>query len=155
MSHVDACIALRASRRVRRQPQLVLLVFLAACAGRQDSRSGVDGAEDIDIPWSNAETAASRASDEQTDSPRSVETSGPDAHRRAGALIDFEVKDTDLHDAFRLLAESAGINLVVADSVQGRISLRVQQVTWREVLETIAKTKHLRLSQQGDIYFIQ
>ena len=61
----------------------------------------------------------------------------------------------DLHDAFRLLAETAEINIVVADTVQGRISLRVRQVGWREVLETISNSKHLTLSQQDGIYFVQ
>ncbi len=75
-------------------------------------------------------------------------------HRYRGRLIDLDVKDADLHNVFRFLAEIGGVNIVVADSVRGSVTLRLHQVPWDQALAVVAKVKHLQLEHREGVYYV-
>ncbi len=140
---------------------LVLAFLLAGCGGRQSEKAGQpnsDVDEDIELPWKKANATTSHAPPPIV-APRRMSMPSAKSAGRSGpggdALLDFEVKDTDLHDAFRLVAHAANIDIVVADSVVGRVSMRVRQVTWRQLLDTLVNLKKLTLSEQDGIYYVQ
>ncbi len=55
--------------------------------------------------------------------------------------ITIDLKDADIVNVLRLLAEVSGENIVASDDVKGKITLHLSEVPWDEALETILKTK--------------
>lgn len=76
------------------------------------------------------------------------------ARRYRGPAIDLEVKDAELHDVFRLLAQVGGVNIVVGDDVKGSVTLRLRGVPWEQVLCTVARVKRLRVTLDGSLYLV-
>jgi len=77
-----------------------------------------------------------------TDSPKST------FH---GAKLDLDVKNADIHDLCRLLADVGHVNIVVADDVKGSVTLKLKGVPWDEVLDLVAKMKGFRVEYQGSV----
>ena len=55
--------------------------------------------------------------------------------------ISLDLKDADIKNVLRLLAEVSGENIVTSEAVAGTISMRLRNVPWEQALETILKTK--------------
>ena len=71
-----------------------------------------------------------------------------------GATLDLDVKDADIKDVFRLLADVGKVNLVVPDDVGGRVTLRLKRVPWDQVACTVAAVHKLTITVQGAILMI-
>ena len=54
--------------------------------------------------------------------------------------INIEFQDAELAVVLELLAKQSGANIVIAEQVQGKVSLTLRDVPWREALNTIVKT---------------
>ena len=54
--------------------------------------------------------------------------------------ISIEFKEADLKVVLDLLAKQSGANIVVASDVEGKITLSLRNVPWRDALNTIVKT---------------
>ncbi len=54
--------------------------------------------------------------------------------------INIEFQDAELAVVLELLAKQSGANIVIAEEVQGKVSLTLRDVPWREALNTIVKT---------------
>jgi len=67
---------------------------------------------------------------------------------------DLDFKNADLHDVLRVLAQAEGVNIFVAPSVQGRVTIQLKQVTFREVLDLLAREYRLIVEQRDNIYFV-
>lgn len=74
--------------------------------------------------------------------------------RYRGATIDLDVKEADVHDVFRLLANVGKINIVVSDEVRGKLTLTLKQVPWDQVACTIAAVHKLHLELDGNILLV-
>jgi len=72
-----------------------------------------------------------------------------------GAPIDLDLKDADIHDVFRLIADVAHINLVVSDDVAGRVTLKLKRVQWDLAACTIAASHHLVIDVQDNILLVR
>jgi type II secretory pathway component HofQ len=140
------------------------------CAAKQSSSksSPAEGwALDIDsraAPFEVEEAAVSAPAFEDED-----ETPADRRHRKApvltpctekawpkyrGHTIDIDLKDAELHNVFRLLADVGRVNIVVADDVNGAITLRLRRVPWDQVLDTVVKVKGLKLVHEHGVYRI-
>ena len=71
--------------------------------------------------------------------------------RYRGAPVDLDVKNADLADVFRLLADVGHVNIVVSGEVTGTITLKLRRVPWDQALEIIARTKNLGVEREGNI----
>lgn len=71
-----------------------------------------------------------------------------------GHRIDLDLKDASLPDVFRFLADVGRVNVVVADDVTGRVTLRLERVPWDQVLCTIAATKQLDVTVDGGVLLV-
>ncbi|MBX3156292.1 MAG: hypothetical protein KF773_09865 [Deltaproteobacteria bacterium] len=78
---------------------------------------------------------------------------GPNARYR-GAPIDLDVKNAEIHDVFRLLADTGRTNIVVGDAVTGRVTMRLRRVPWDQVACTVAATKGLTITVDGDVLLV-
>ncbi|HVR73595.1 MAG TPA: secretin N-terminal domain-containing protein, partial [Planctomycetota bacterium] len=54
--------------------------------------------------------------------------------------ISMEFQDADIKIVLDLLAKQSGANIVTAPDVQGKVSLSLRDVPWRDALDTIVKT---------------
>lgn len=68
----------------------------------------------------------------------------------AETLIDFDVKEADVLDVLRLLAEVGGFNLVADPDVECKLTLRLNAVPWPQVLEIVLKTCRLGQERLGE-----
>jgi type II secretory pathway component HofQ len=72
-----------------------------------------------------------------------------------GAPIDLDVKDADIHDVMRLLADVGGVNIVVADNVRGKVTLRLKRVAWDLAACTIAAVHKLHVTVQDNVVLVR
>ncbi|MBL0216010.1 MAG: hypothetical protein IPQ07_19285 [Myxococcales bacterium] len=72
-----------------------------------------------------------------------------------GAALDLDVKNADIKDVFRLLADVGKVNLVMADTVNGKVTLRLKRVPWDQIACSVAALNKLRIVVQDSILMIE
>ena len=65
-------------------------------------------------------------------------------------LIDIDVREADVRDVMRLLAEVGGFNLAVDPGVSCKATLKLRQVPWPQVLELVLRTCRLEQERLGE-----
>ena len=68
--------------------------------------------------------------------------------------ITMNLKETDVVDAIRTLSILSGINIVADDSVSGKITLSLNDVSFKEALNWILTLKRLKYAQVGNALII-
>ncbi len=68
-----------------------------------------------------------------------------------GKRVSFEFKDIDIHNLLRIIAEISKKNIVVADDVTGKVTIRLRNVPWDQALELILRSKGLGMEDLGNI----
>ncbi|OGW40798.1 MAG: hypothetical protein A2010_13035 [Nitrospirae bacterium GWD2_57_9] len=63
----------------------------------------------------------------------------------------MELRDADIRDVLRAVGQAADLNMIVADTVRGRVSLSIKNVAILDALEAILKTKGLTYVRDGSI----
>ncbi|MBA3541123.1 MAG: hypothetical protein H0T79_16040 [Deltaproteobacteria bacterium] len=76
------------------------------------------------------------------------------AVRHHGAAVDLELKDADIHDVLRLLADVGKLNLVVSSEVSGKVTLHLRKVAWDRAACAIAGTHRLSIVIDGTILIV-
>ncbi|MGD0676003.1 MAG: type IV pilus secretin PilQ [Polyangiaceae bacterium] len=71
--------------------------------------------------------------------------------RYTGRRIDIDLKDADIHNILRLLADTGHVNVVTADDVTGTITIRMHNVPWDQVLDVVLQAKGLGMVRQGNL----
>jgi type IV pilus assembly protein PilQ len=71
--------------------------------------------------------------------------------RYSGRRIDIDLKDADIHNVLRLLADTGHVNVVTADDVSGTITIRMRNVPWDQVLDVVLQAKGLGMVRQGNL----
>ncbi len=66
--------------------------------------------------------------------------------------ITLNLRDADVRDVFRLIAEQNNINLIVSPAIQGTITLRLSHVTLREALSVLLDSCDAVMEQSGSIF---
>lgn len=74
----------------------------------------------------------------------------PPAMAPKAATTSFNFRNIPVRSALQLIAEEGHFNLVVSDSVQGTISLRLVDVTWAEALDVVLRLKGLQQRVDGN-----
>lgn len=83
-----------------------------------------------------------------------VGVASPPPVRYSGAPMSLQLSDVDVREALAQVAQFTGLNLVVSDSVSGKLTLRVHQVPWDQVLDLIAQARGLHVRRQGRVVWI-
>ena len=68
-----------------------------------------------------------------------------------GRRIDLDLKDADIHNVLRLLADVGHVNIVTADDVSGNITIRMRNVPWDQALDVVLQAKGLGMVRQGNL----
>lgn len=72
-----------------------------------------------------------------------------------GKRMDFAFQDVPLRALLQVLGETAGVNIVTDNSVNGTITLNLKNTTWQDALNVIARTKALRIEQNGGTIYVR
>lgn len=76
---------------------------------------------------------------------------GQQRQRFTGRRIDLDLKDADIHNVLRLLADVGRVNIVTADNVQGSVTIRMRNVPWDQALDVVLQAKSLGMVHQGNM----
>jgi type IV pilus assembly protein PilQ len=71
-----------------------------------------------------------------------------------GERLTLNFQDIETRAVLQLLAETSGQNIVVSDSVQGNVTLRLQNVPWDQALDIVLRTKGLDKRQEGNVVYV-
>ena len=71
-----------------------------------------------------------------------------------GEKLSLNFQDIDVRSVLQLIADFTNLNLVASDTVQGNITLRLQNVPWDQALDLILKTKGLDKRQIGNVLLV-
>ncbi len=99
---------------------------------------------------------------ESTDGTQQATTGGAEAGfaqsaaaqaigRYTGRRIDLDLKDADVHNILRFLADIGRVNIVTADDVTGNITIRMRNVPWDQALDVILQARGLGMVRQGNL----
>jgi type IV pilus assembly protein PilQ len=69
----------------------------------------------------------------------------------SGRKLSLDFKDADIKNILRLIAEVSNLNIIVADEVTGKITMRLVDVPWDQALEIILQSKNLDKRQVGNV----
>ena len=72
----------------------------------------------------------------------------------SGERLSLNFQDIEIRAVLQLIADFTGINMVTSDTVQGSVTLRLQNVPWDQALDLILKTKGLAKRKQGNVMLI-
>ncbi|MFO0737022.1 MAG: type IV pilus secretin PilQ [Labilithrix sp.] len=68
-----------------------------------------------------------------------------------GRRIDLDLKDADIHNILRLLADVGRVNIVTADDVSGNVTIRMRNVPWDQALDVVLQAKGLGMVRAGNL----
>ena len=71
-----------------------------------------------------------------------------------GERLSLNFQDIEVRSVLQLLADFTGLNLVVSDSVEGNLTLRLKNVPWDQAMDIILKTKGLDKRTAGNVILI-
>lgn len=71
-----------------------------------------------------------------------------------GERLSLNFQDIEVRSVLQLLADFTGLNLVVSDSVDGNLTLRLKNVPWDQAMDIILKTKGLAQRRAGNVILI-
>jgi len=77
------------------------------------------------------------------------EARGPKSY--TGQKLSLDFKDADIKNVFRLLAEVSGLNIVVTNDVNRKVTLRLVDVPWDQALDLLIDTNGLGKEQMGNV----
>lgn len=71
-----------------------------------------------------------------------------------GEKLSLNFQDIDVRSVLQLIADFTDLNLVASDTVQGNITLRLQNVPWDQALDLVLKTKGLDQRKIGNVLLV-
>jgi type IV pilus assembly protein PilQ len=80
-----------------------------------------------------------------------AEENGPEAADSTERPLSLEMRDASVVDVLMLLADHAGLNLVLDDEVGGKVTLRLHNVTWEQAFATVLRDRGLGYEREGNV----
>ena len=77
-----------------------------------------------------------------------------EAKEYEGQRLTLNFQDIETRAVLQLLAETSGRNIVVSDTVQGNVTLRLRNVPWDQALDIVMTTKGLDMRQNGNVIIV-
>jgi len=85
---------------------------------------------------------------------KSAAVADPGKREYKGERLTLNFQDIETRAVLQLLAETSGQNIVVSDTVQGNVTLRLQNVPWDQALDIVMRTKGLDKRQEGNVIYV-
>jgi len=116
-------------------------------SGAPQAATSVDPSRSSTTSNSSADRFSTRTIGEHGD--------GQAAGRFHGAPVDLDLKDANVHDVFRLLADVGRVNIVVAGEVTGTVTMRLRKVPWDQAMDVIARARGLVYEREGNVILVR
>jgi type IV pilus assembly protein PilQ len=71
-----------------------------------------------------------------------------------GTKVTFNFQDIPVRSVLQLIADVSDLNIVVADSVQGNLTLRLTNVPWDQALDIVMDARNLDMRKNGNVLWI-
>ena len=71
-----------------------------------------------------------------------------------GELLSLNFQDIEVRSVLQVLADFSGVSLVASDAVQGRVTLRLQDVPWEQALDLVLRSKGLERRTEGNVLLV-
>ena len=71
-----------------------------------------------------------------------------------GERLTLTFQNLETRAVLSVLAEFSGLNIVVSDTVQGNVTLRLQDVPWDQAFDVVMTTKGLDMRQNGNVIIV-
>lgn len=71
-----------------------------------------------------------------------------------GDKLSLNFQDIEVRSVLQLLADFTNKNIVVSDTVDGSITLRLKDVPWDQALDIVLETKNLAMRENGNVIWI-
>ncbi|MEN9798607.1 MAG: hypothetical protein RL653_2303 [Pseudomonadota bacterium] len=126
-------------------------VVVAAASALEATGDGISRTKD-GLSWrlrvaaqqnEQAATAARTAGFASEPEIYAADSSPRQSGKYTGQKVTFEFKDIDIHNLLRIIAEVSKKNIVVADDVTGRVTIRLRNVPWDQALDLVLRSKGL------------
>lgn len=99
---------------------------------------------------STAEVAAKPAADGTASAaPQGTTTKGKDGSGRDTLSVDFP--DEDVRNILRNVADLFELNLIMPDTLQGKTTIKLRDVTWRQIFQSVLAPVNYTYVEEGNI----
>jgi type IV pilus assembly protein PilQ len=71
-----------------------------------------------------------------------------------GERLTLNFQDLETRAVIQLIADFSGINIIASDTVQGSVTLRLQNVPWDQALDIVMTTKGLDMRRNGNVMIV-
>jgi type IV pilus assembly protein PilQ len=71
-----------------------------------------------------------------------------------GEKLSLTFQDIEVRSVLQLLADFTDKNIVVSDTVEGSITLRLKDVPWDQALDIVLETKNLAMRENGNVIWV-
>lgn len=69
-------------------------------------------------------------------------------------VFSIEVRDAEISDVLRALAQQSGFNIILGEGVEGKISLSFKNIAFKDALEVIIKANGLMYTIQNNVFWV-
>ncbi len=73
----------------------------------------------------------------------------------SGQKISLDFKDADIRNILRLIADVSGLNIIVSENVKGKVTIKLEEIPWDQVLDIILETNNLGRVWMGNVVRIE
>jgi type IV pilus assembly protein PilQ len=127
-----------------------------------DTKAGQTGGGTITLAVTGSVTTSSYKADHQlvievakkAEKKNQDELGAAKKKTYSGSRVTFNFQDIPVRAALQLIAETSHLNLVAADSVQGSITLHLNNVPWDQALDVILRAKGLDKRRNGNVIWV-
>jgi type IV pilus assembly protein PilQ len=105
------------------------------------------------LPEAEGDSAETRAAGFAVEAASLSREGTPAQGRRTytGRRITIDLKDADILNVLRLIAEVSKLNIIASDEVRGAVTIKLRNVPWDQALDIILKVKGLGMEKNGNI----
>ncbi|NCO56946.1 MAG: type IV pilus secretin PilQ [Deltaproteobacteria bacterium] len=69
-----------------------------------------------------------------------------------GRKMSLDFQDASITSVLRLIADTAGINMVFGKDVDGKVTMQLKNIPWDQALDIVLKTNSLGMKKEGGVY---
>lgn len=102
-------------------------------------------AEEIPVEKEEAKEVVEEAEEVSEEPHKVTSTEGEELEEEVftGQKISLDFKDADIRNLIRLIADISGLNIIVSDNVKGKVTIKLENIPWDQVLDVILETNSL------------